>query len=121
MGAYCNAYLDLRNHFCRGFNCFSDSQYNQCKNHWNGHGKNEGRRPNPQSCTAGVPLPTPQEKQCYFAYCNASDDLKNAFCGGKSCGRPWSSSQGQYARCKNHWNSNGKKENRPANPEICTG
>ena len=41
--AYCNAYQDLKNAFCDGGICTTDSQSGSCSKHWNEFGKREGR------------------------------------------------------------------------------
>merc|ERR1719258_926513 len=48
---YCNAYPDLQNAFCGGGECSDEGQKLKCKNHWEVHGKGEGRVPNPETCT----------------------------------------------------------------------
>ena len=50
--AYCNAYGDLRNAFCGGDTCDSDSEYTSCKSHWSTNGKSEPYRSqsNPEVC-----------------------------------------------------------------------
>ena len=41
--AYCNAYPDLKNAFCSGEPCTTDTQVEACRNHWVRHGGQEGR------------------------------------------------------------------------------
>eukprot|EP00808_Paulinella_micropora_P003087 g64155.t1 len=50
----------------------------------------------------------------YLAYCNAYQDLKNAFCGGATC-----TTAAQSEACRNHWQNNGRNEYRTPNPENC--
>jgi hypothetical protein len=50
---------------------------------------------------------------CFVAYCNAHQDLKDAFCGGKTCG------YGDVDKCQSHWKEYGHKESRSANPDEC--
>jgi hypothetical protein len=48
---YCNAYPDLQKAFCGGAECTNEGSSLKCKNHWEVHGRNEGRTPNPETCT----------------------------------------------------------------------
>jgi hypothetical protein len=61
------------------------------------------------SCDAAAANPA----DCFVAYCNAHADLKTAFCGGAECG------PGAAARCEQHWDEFGHKEDRQANPVEC--
>jgi hypothetical protein len=47
---YCNKYPDLQNAFCGGKTCIEPMR-DACKNHWETYGKNEGRYPNPETCS----------------------------------------------------------------------
>jgi hypothetical protein len=49
---YCNAYPDLQNAFCGGAECSTGDHQSRCMNHWNTHGKGEGRTPNPEQCAS---------------------------------------------------------------------
>merc|ERR1719389_298575 len=100
--AYCNKYPDLANAFCGGGPC-TPAHAAQCENHWNVHGKGEGRQ-----CPAGAATPpAPLAGPCDFvAYCNKYPDLANAFCGGGPC------TPAHAAQCENHWNVHGKGEGR---------
>jgi hypothetical protein len=97
---YCNAYPDLQNAFCNRMTCV-DGDIQECKTHWEDHGKKEGRSPSPDAP--------------YLNYCNAYRDLKDAFCGGGAC-----TTESHLAECKKHWNDHGKGEGRTPNPEMCT-
>lgn len=48
--AYCNTHIDLRNAFCGGAACTRTDQATACYNHWNDHGKPEGRAGKPDVC-----------------------------------------------------------------------
>jgi hypothetical protein len=59
------------------------------------------------------PMGAEGKATCFVAYCNAHQDLVNAFCGGETCGA------GAAAACEQHWGEFGHKEDRQANPETC--
>ena len=56
--AYCNKYPDLANAFCGGGPC-TPAHAAQCENHWNVHGKGEGRQ-----CPAGAAAPAAPAVTC---------------------------------------------------------
>ena len=47
---YCNAHVDLKNAFCGGNTCSTQSQSVACYGHWTEHGRGEGRIPDPDLC-----------------------------------------------------------------------
>merc|ERR1719300_716690 len=82
------------------------------------HGKNNMKIE--YTCMAiSTPNMGPADARCYLKYCNAHDDLKNAFCGGAEC-----TTKQHYLSCQKHWNDYGKGEfasgDRSCNPEIIT-
>ena len=44
---YCNAWVDLKNAFCDGTECYSAAQAGACLHHYNTVGEAEGRTPDP--------------------------------------------------------------------------
>ena len=52
---YCNAYSDLKRHLCGGQTCTTTAHVLNCRNHWRGSGKREGRRPDPEAVVAELP------------------------------------------------------------------
>ena len=128
--AYCNDWQDLKEGFCKGQACTTNTHAMKCSSHW----RNEGHRRvkkankalskkryvNPVACAKAAAIKTigdtvdqqkrggpdhkvlsDRERNCYNKYCNEWKDLSAGFCKG-TC-----NSNDHALKCKTQWQQKG--------------